>query len=151
MSEKKPFSERLAKWTRVALLAAIAVVLGLILTTPRDELSGYPRFMTRAQAEGIAANPGYVLTSVGVGNADKFYLVDTNKQVICVYGVTNDQLRLQAARKFDYDCDIPDGHMQVQAGAKQLKLEGGNGLNREDAKAYGDQVKIDIEKLKKAK
>ena len=91
MSEKKPFTERLAGWTRVALLAAIAVVLGLILTTPRDEVSGYPRFMTRAQAEGIAANPGYLLTSVGVGNADKFYLVDTNKQVICVYGVTNDQ------------------------------------------------------------
>src|SRR5438046_3059969 len=103
MSEKKPLTERLARWTRFALLAAIAVVLGLIVTTPRDETSDYPRLMNRAQAEGIAAAPGYLLTSIGISNADKLFLVDTTKQVICTYGVTNDQLRLQSARKFDND------------------------------------------------
>ncbi|MEI6234590.1 MAG: hypothetical protein WCT04_16165 [Planctomycetota bacterium] len=138
MSESPTFLNRAATWTRFALLAAIACVLGLIVTTPRNE---YPLTMSKAQANLISAAPGYLFTSIQSGNGSQFFLVDTNKQVICVYNVTGDKLRLEAARKFDYDTDVVDGSI----GLKGVIIEGGNGVSREQAKTYGDELKIKIE------
>ena len=140
----KPILEHLASWTRFLLLAAIAVVLGLILTSPE-----YPLVMSRAHAEGLSAAPGFICTSIAATNSERFYLVDTNKQVICIYSVTNDQLRLQSARKFDFDANIPDGSHQITVGNKALKLEGNaNGLSRDEAKDYGEAVVKMIENAK---
>lgn len=149
MSEQKSWGERLAQWTRFALLAAIAVVVGLMVTTPRDEISGYPRMMSRAQAEGICAAPGFLLSTIGITPADKLYLVDTNKQVICVYGCSNDQLRLQSARKYDFDTEIPEGSAELDIGGKRFKAEGGNGLTRDQAKGYAEKIKEAIDNLLK--
>src|ERR1017187_6492465 len=114
---------------RYVLLAAIAVLLGLIVTTPH-----YPQIISRAQAEGISAAPGYLLTTMGVGQGERLYIVDTNKQVICTYSVTGDQLRLQSARKFDNDLTIPDASFSIQGVGK---IEGGNGITRDQAKTAG--------------
>ena len=86
MTEKPTILSVAARWTRVALLAAIAVVLALIVTTPHNE---YPLTISRAQAQGISAAPGYLMTSLNATNADRFFLVDTTKQVICVYSVVD--------------------------------------------------------------
>jgi hypothetical protein len=140
MTETTPFS-RAARWTRFTLLAAIAAVLGLIVTTPRNE---YPLTMSRAQANAISAAPGFLLTSLTAGNANQFYIVDTTKQIICVYNVTGDQLRLEAARKFDYDTEIWDSSVA----AKGIRIEGNtNGIGRDDAKAYWEEIKPKIEAL----
>ena len=141
MTETPPIASRAARWTRFTLLAAIAAVLGLIVTTPRNE---YPLTMSRAQANAISAAPGFLLTSLTAGNANQFYLVDTTKQIICVYNVTGDQLRLEAARKFDYDTEIADGSVA----AKGIRIEGNtNGINRDDAKAYWEEIKPKIDAL----
>lgn len=143
----KPILERLASWTRFLLLAAIAVVLGLILTSPE-----YPLIMSRAHADSLSAAPGYICTSIAAANAERFYLVDTNKQVICVYSVVQDSLRLQSARKFDYDSSIPDGSHQITVGNKSLRLEGNaNGISRDEAKLYGEAVLKLIEEAKPRK
>ncbi len=144
MTDKPSILGRAARWTRFALLAGIAIILGVIVTTPRNE---YPLQMSRAQAAGIAAAPGYLMTSLNATTADRFFLVDTNKQVICVYQVSGDQLRLIAARKFDIDSDILDGSFPM----KGVKLEGGNGLSREEAKSYLDEFKLLVEKIENGK
>jgi hypothetical protein len=103
--------------------------------------------MSRAQAQGICASPGYLMTTLGATNADRFYLMDTNKQVICVYSVDGDKLRLVAARKVDYDSDIWDASVPL----KGIKVEGGNGVSRDEAKAYLDEFKVEMDKLQARK
>ena len=139
MTERPAFLSRAARWVRFALLAAIAVLLGLIVTTPRNEV---PLTMSRAQANAIAAAPGFLLTSLTAANGSQFFLVDTVKQVICVYNVTGDKLRLEGARKFDTDSDILDGSVP-----SHIQVEGGNGASRDDAKAYWDDAKPKIDAL----
>jgi len=140
MSDKPDIATRAARWTRFALIAAIALVLGLIVTTPRNE---YPLVMSRAQANAIAAAPGFLMTALTSANGNQFYLVDTHKQIICVYNVTNDQLKLEAARKFDLDSDIKDGSIP-----HKIKIDGNsNGASREDAKAYWDDLKEKVQNL----
>ncbi len=141
MNESPTFLNRAAHWTRFTLIAAIAVVMGLILTTPRNE---YPLTMSRAQANAIGAAPGYLLTSLPQGTGTQFYLVDTTKQIICVYNITGDKLRLEAARKFDTDSDIKDTSISVG----KVQIEGkANGVSKDDAKIYWDEVGPKIEEL----
>lgn len=139
MTERPAFLGRAARWMRFALLTAIAVLLGLIVTTPRNQV---PLSMSRAQANAVAAAPGFLLTTLTATNGSQFFLVDTVKQVICVYNVTGDKLRLEGARKFDTDSDILDGSFPSHPA-----IEGGNGLARDEATAYWQETKPKIDKL----
>lgn len=140
MNDKPSMLGSAARWTRFALLAGIAIVLGLIVTTPRNE---YPLTMSRAQANILAAAPGFLMTTLGATNAERFFLVETNKQVICTYNVNGDKLRLDTARRFDVDSDIKDGSTPL----KGIKVEGGNGISREEAKIYLDEFNAQMQKL----
>ena len=144
MTDKPSILGRAARWTRFALLAGIAIVLGLIVTTPKNE---YPLTMSRAQANVLAAAPGFLMTTLGATNAERFFLVETNKQVICAYNVNGDKLRLDTARKFDVDSDIKDGSTPL----KSIKVEGGNGISREEAKIYLEEFNIQMQRLEDAR
>ena len=151
MTQETFTSDRVAKVCRFVLLTAIAVVGALILTAPQSEVGlGKPYMMRSAFAEmggggGIASAPGYLLMTQGsASTTQKFYIVETNKQVICEYTSVGDRLRLIAARKFDYD-DIPDcSIVGVRTADGRMALspeQGGNGITRDEAKLYGDGVK----------
>ncbi|HYF51945.1 MAG TPA: hypothetical protein VEJ63_21230 [Planctomycetota bacterium] len=139
------FADKLATATRFCLVAGIAIVGALILS---DKGAPNPFELKRATAEGgIAAAPGYLaLTTNAAGS--RFYIIDKNKQVICVYTMTGDKLRLQSVRKFDFDSDIFAGDI---ATPKYKGIEGGNGIDRAEAKEYSEQIKKmrdDFEKKK---
>ena len=139
--------DKLARISRVILLGAIAVVLGLIVMSPRDSAFN-PMMLRRAQAEGsICAAPGYLMLTMAIGANSKLYLNDTNKQVLCVYEVTGDKLRLVSARKYDYDNAIFDG--SIPAGTANKPIEGGNGITRDEAKNYGEAIQKSFADYKK--
>lgn len=134
MPEKPSFIDRLERVTRFTIMLAIAVVLGLIITTPRNQ---YPLNMSRAEANILGAAPGYLMTSIIPTTSDKLYLVDTDHKIICVYNTAGNKLRLIAARKFDIDSQIPDAGMQGR-----IRIEGNaNGINYDEAKQYLDEYK----------
>jgi hypothetical protein len=144
------FGDKLASVTRFVLVAGIAVVGALILAGPERGGISNPLLMQRAQADGgIAAAPGYLLLSVNAAGA-RFFIVDKNKEVICSYTMTGEKLRLQSVRKFDYDSEIFAG--DLPAGKETQGIEGGNGIDRAEAKEYADAIKKlrdDFEKKKK--
>ena len=123
---------------RYILVAGIAVMIGLIVTSPQ-----YPQIISRAQADGISAAPGMLMTTLGAAVGERLYLVDTNKQVICTYSASGDQLRLVSARKYDYDLTIPDASI-----GKPIRIEGGNGITRDEAKTAGEAIKAMIDAVK---
>jgi len=138
--------DKMAKIARVVLLAAIAVVLALIVISPKILMNSNPMSIGKAHAEGsISAAPGYLMLTMATGANSKLYVNDSNKQVICIYEVTGDKLRLVSARKYDFDSTIFD--MSIPMGGKVP--EGGNGLNREGAKAYGETIKKGFEDFQK--
>lgn len=132
------FGDKLARLTRLALLGGIAVVAALLLTSPRPLEN--PFAISRAQAEGIAAAPGYLSMTVTAGNQAKFYVIDSNKKVVCVYDIVGDKVRLVSARKFDFDSDIFDGSIPVQPKFGR-GIEGGSGIDRKEAKEYSEAIK----------
>ncbi|HYG75733.1 MAG TPA: hypothetical protein VEK08_12075 [Planctomycetota bacterium] len=142
-SETLSLSDKLARGARVILLGGIAVILALIVVSPRGS-STDPLSIPRAHAD-ISAAPGYLMLTMNTGANSKLYINDTNKQVICVYEVTGDKLRLVSARKYDYDSTIFD--MSIPMAGKVP--EGGNGLNREQTKAYGETIKKGFEDFQK--
>ena len=131
------FGDKLAQVTRFCLVAAIAVVAALILAAPQQF---NPLALKNATAEGgISAAPGYIALTANLGNASRFYIVDKNKQVICVYTMNGDKLRLQSVRRFDFDSDIFAGDLPT---ARQANgIEGGNGITRAEAKEYAEAIK----------
>jgi len=138
-------SEKLAKAARAVLLGAIALVLGLIILSPKNS-SFNPMTVGRAQADGsVCAAPGYLMLTMAIGANSKLYLNDTNKQVLCVYEVTGDKLRLVSARKYDSDAAIFD----MSIPSKGKVPEGGNGITRDEAKAYGDEIQKSFADYKK--
>lgn len=146
-SESVKPPEKLATIARVILLGGIAVVLGLIVISPKNSTIVNPLTVGRAQADGsICAAPGYLMLTMPVGAASKLYLNDTNKQVLCVYEVTGDKLRLVNARKYDHDSAIFD--MSIP-GAQNKVPEGGNGITRDEAKSYGDGIQKTFTDYKK--
>ena len=134
-TQKTPLGEKLSKIARVVLLSAIAVVLGLMIVGPREPGSSFPMYMSPAQANSVGAAPGYLMLTVQVGPASTLYISDTNKQVVCGYSMTGDKLLLVSARKFDYDGDIFDSTIPAPRALT------GNGISREDAKQYGENIK----------
>jgi hypothetical protein len=143
------FGDKLARWTRLGLIAGIAIVAGLLMTNPHST-SLNPFVVNRANAEGgIAAAPGYLVLTVNVGAASRFYIIDTTKKVVCIYDVVGDKLRLVSARRFDFDGDIFDGSIGVTKFARGI--EGGNGIDRKEAKEYGEAINKMWEESQKKK
>jgi hypothetical protein len=145
------FGDRLAKIVRALLLAAIAAVVVLIILGPKNHGLPNPLAVGRAGADGgLAAAPGYIILPMMTGHASKFYLCDTNKQVICVYETRGDMLRLVSARKFDKDVGIFDASITVGGGIE--KPEGHlPGLSREEADRYAEAIKTFRERAEKKK
>jgi hypothetical protein len=142
MTDVKPtWGDRLATYTRATLLTAIAVIVALLIVGKRNGGMDYPLTMDMAQANGIAATPGYLALNTSAGSV--FYIIDTNKQVICTYKTNGGELRLVSARKFDYDGDIPDGSLAIPVpGGRTIKaLDGSDGLDRATAKEYSEGLK----------
>jgi len=145
-NEPESFGDKLARFTRVVLIGAVVVVAVLLITNPPQ--SANPFSIGRAQADGLCASPGYLVLTANLGGASKFYIIDANKQVICVYDMVGDKLRLVSARKFDFDSDIFDGSLQVGA---VRGIEGGNGITRGEAKMYSEGLKKMWEEATKKK
>lgn len=83
-------------------------------------------------------------TAKDVGEG-KFFITDTAKKVILTYSLHGDQLRLVSARKFDHDLRLVDGTVKAPE-----SLEGaGNGLTREEVKAYAKNSKMQLDALAK--
>jgi preprotein translocase subunit Sec61beta len=147
--------EKIALTARYALLAGIVLFGGLLLTKLRNENgttpSGLPKIMSVAQAETIAAAPGYLLLSTDVGGNRKFYIFDSGKKVICVYSLTGDSLRLVSAREISEDLKIADTSIDVRtpSGVVIRSPEGGSGINREQAKQYGAGLQKYLEEEEK--
>src|SRR5437764_1293814 len=106
--ESGGMNHRLSKITRAFLLVAIAILLALLISAPQDEGWRMPLSMSSAQANSIAVAPGFIMLTVPTGPGGSLYITDTNKQVVCGYSMVGDKLRLNSARKFDFDSDILD-------------------------------------------
>jgi hypothetical protein len=134
-------------------MLAVAVMVALILL--EVPWRGEQRFRVRSAYADFGAAPGVIAISLGGGGgtagggesgaagggggaASRFYIIDTAKNVICVYTITGEKVRLINARKYDYDTDILDASLDV-AGIRSF--EGGNGLSRVEAKAYAEGLK----------
>ena len=146
---------RWALRVRYALMAAIAVMVVLLLFQgPR---SGSPRYvLNSAYAESVAAAPGFLAVMLPGGGGDvggggagggvgglRFYLVDTTKQVVCVYTMVGDRIRLVSAREYSRDMDIVDASLTVptKGGAQIRSFEGTQGIDRATAEAYADGLR----------
>jgi hypothetical protein len=139
-ADKKSLGDTLAFTARMLILTGIGVLAILIATTPNAN----PLSVKHAQAEGgIAAAPGYIALTTNGSNAARFYLVNSAKQVICVYTLNGGQLRLVAARKFDHDRQIFDASISVVTpeGISMKAFEGTDGLDRSEAKGYAEGLK----------
>jgi hypothetical protein len=105
-----PRRERL-RWALVALLAAGAGALVALLAMP----------LPAATAQVVTGERGdEVLVVAGQVSQDTYglYLVDTERDTICVYeyfpgrGSSPAQLRLTAARRFSFDLQLEDYNTQ---------------------------------------
>jgi hypothetical protein len=146
--DKKSLGDRLAFTARMLILTGIGVLAILIATTPNAN----PLSVKHAQAEGgVAAAPGYLVLTTNGSNAARFYLVNSAKQTICVYTLNGGELRLVAARKFDYDSQIFDASIQVDlpSGMRMKAPEGTDGFDRTQAKAYAEGLKAMWDKAQK--
>jgi len=134
---------------RLLLLAGIAVVAALIVASPDTRNAVNPMRVGDAQANGgICSAPNYLALTAGAGDNDKFYVIDTNKKVICLYRIETDKIRLTGARKFDKDELIWDSSLPLFNGKP---LEGGGGATRDQADKYGQDVQKLIESSTKKK
>jgi hypothetical protein len=140
-------AERTSGVARIILLAGIAVVGALILSNPDNRNAANPLRVGTAQAAGgICATPNYLALTAGAENNDKFYLIDTNKKVICMYRIETASIRLVCARKFDEDEKIWDPSIPL---LRNKPLEGADGVTRSDAKDYADLLQKFLESGKK--
>jgi len=140
-------ADRASGIARFVLLAGIAVVAALILSNPDTRNAANPLRVSTAQANGgICSAPNYLALTAGAGNEDKFYVIDTNKKVICIYRIETAQIRLVCARKFDEDEKVWDPSLPL---LRNRALEGADGVTRNDAKDYADQLQKFLESGKK--
>ena len=76
--------DKVARVTRVILVTAIVIVAALLITNPGRPGSLNPFFVGRANADAVCAAPGYIALTTRATETDRFYIIDTLKQVICV-------------------------------------------------------------------
>jgi len=137
-------SDRIAKFVRMGLVAGIVAVAAMIFVDLRkDPSSGV--YLKSAHAD-IAAAPDFIALTAAADQNSKFYLVDTTKQVICVYQLVGEKIRLVAARDFSQDTDIVDTSSAVGG---QPSPEGGNGATVKEAILYRDALKKAIDDAEK--
>ena len=133
--------------TRFLLLAGIAVFAALIIASPDTRNAVNPMRVGNAQANGgICSAPNYLALTAGAGDNDKFYVIDTNKKVICIYRIQTASIRLVCARKFDEDEKVWDPSIPL---LKNRPLEGADGVTRADAKDYADSLQKFLDSGKK--
>jgi hypothetical protein len=91
-------------WLETLLLVALAAALTALLVRDGSAVR------TAFAGGGGGTNSVIALTvqNVGNGRAELLYLIDTNKQRICVYNWDGTHLGLVAARAFDYDLEVLD-------------------------------------------
>jgi hypothetical protein len=145
------FLDKTARIVRFILIAAIGFFIILLIAAPQKFEN--PLVVRNAFGEGgVSAAPGYIALNCNGSTSSRFYLIDTNKQVICVYSLNGAKLRLVSARKFDFDAKIVDSSLQGQdAKGRGLKpIEGGNGIDRDIAKDYSEAIQkwLDDAKIK---
>ncbi|MCY3020339.1 MAG: hypothetical protein NTW87_15075 [Planctomycetota bacterium] len=144
--QRASWGDRLASIARVILLCAIALVATLIIIGPKNTGLPNPLSVMRVQADGsICAAPGYLMLITKQGGAAKFYLCDTNKQVICMYETVGEKFRLVAARKFDHDADIFDASLNLPN--TKSPESNANGITRKEADDYAAALKLAKEKF----
>ena len=141
------WADRACRISRFLLLTGIAVVAALILSaSPQQRAALNPFSVNNANATGsVCAAPNY-LALTATGGAQKLYLIDTNKKVICLYRIQTSSIRLTAARKFDKDELIWDASLPLM---NNKPLEGSDGATRDQAEKYGLEVQKLIESGKK--
>lgn len=152
-AEAKSGNEKFALGVRYVLVAAIAVLAVLILKDARSARDINPLNVPSAQAGIVSAAPGYLVMSQAVTLNDKFYLIDTTKQVICVYHMNGDKIRLGAARDFSSDTEIVDSSVDVMTatGKRIESFEGGTGISVTEAAEYAEGLKKLLEEAEKTK
>ena len=120
--------EKAAHIARYAMVAVFAIALSA--TWQSNNGSGDRAYA----ATPVSAAPSFLSFTAKVGGNSKFYITDTNRKVICVYSLTNDQLRLVSARKFDHDSRIRDGSIKAPVAMEGMPL------TRDDAEAYANNL-----------
>ena len=149
--EEDNFIEKLPKYIFNVLVVSIAVMAALVVTQDREHGSSHPFAIRTANAEMIAAAPGFLTLSVPQAGGN-FYVVDSTKQVICVYQLDGDRIRLVSARDFSIDTEIKDSSLPLPGpNRRPIKIEGGSGVDTDTAAFYAKQLKQYIENLSKAK
>ncbi|GMV78957.1 MAG: hypothetical protein AMXMBFR7_01410 [Planctomycetota bacterium] len=140
--------ERWARRVRHALSAAVVALVALLAL---DAVRGEGLFsVPPAQATAIAAAPNFITLSTPTG-ANSFYIIDSAEEVICVYQMRGDTLRLVSVRNFTKDTDIMDSSIETIRGSdgKPIKIEGGSGVTTQEAKEYADQLQKYMEDAEK--
>jgi hypothetical protein len=118
--------EKAAHIARYAMVALFAVSLSATWQS-----SGGSGDRVHA-ATPVSAAPSFLSFTAKVSGNGKFYITDTNRKVICVYSLTNDQLRLVSARKFDHDSRIRDGSIKAPVAMEGMPL------TRDEAEVYAN-------------
>lgn len=144
-----------ARRLRAVLAGAVALMLAAVLyKAPWN--GGDQYVMKSAYGSNLGASPGFLaMTLPDVGNTAqgvKVYIVDTAKQVICVYAFRNEKIRLVSARQFTRDMDIVDASDVVPSADGRGRIsppEGNNGFDRDTAAAYADGVQKLVEAAEK--
>lgn len=140
---------KLAKFARYLLLFGIGGVLVLIVAAARGGHGSLnPVRVGSVNADMISAAPGCLVMTTTIGTGTNFYLIDTIKQVICVYQMDGDKIRLVSAREYKPDVEIVDSSLDV---GNIKSFEGGNGVDRQTAEAYGEGLKKVLEQYEKKK
>jgi hypothetical protein len=129
--------EKSAHLARYAMVALFAIALSATWQS-----SGGPGDRVHA-ATPVSAAPSFLSFTAKVGGNGKFFITDTNRKVICVYSLTNDQLRLVSARKFDHDSRIRDGSIKAPVAMEGMPL------TRDDADAYANSSQKVIDAVAK--
>lgn len=138
---------KLAKFARYLLLAGIGGVLVLIVAAARSERGAFnPLEVRPVNADMISAAPGCLVMTATLGTGTNFYLVDTIKQVICVYQMDGDKIRLVAAREYKHDIEIVDSSLDL---GNIKSFEGSNGIDRQTSEVYAEALKKMMEQAEK--
>ena len=150
MEQSQTLGQRLARYVRNVLALAVLAIAGLLIANKVTTSSVNPFHINSAHADIISAAPGFLALTVPLGGGN-FYLVDSNNEVICVYQLDGEKIRLTSARYFGRDSDIVDSSLPIWAGNKVIKIEGGNGVTSAEAAFYAEGLKAELEKLKNKK
>ncbi len=150
-AQRPSFLTRIAKPIRNLLLVAVVVMAVLLVASNRDGSAVHPFSIPEANAELISAAPGYLTLTVPAAGGN-FYIIDSTRQIICVYQLDGEKIRLVSARDFNRDTDIVDSSIRVMgANNRPILIEGGNGIDAQTAAIYADGLKKWMDENEKKK